>query len=299
MKPPGMKRVLITGSRGQLGSDLSLFLEGRAAVTGVDLPELDVRDRTAVESCVRQARPDIVVNCAAFTQVDLCETSREIAFDVNAGAPGFLAGMCAERRVAFAHVSTDYVFDGSKPVGGSYTEADAPCPLSVYGASKLAGENAVMRSGADALVVRTAWLYGRNGANFPKAIIRKALAAGREPLRVVNDQHGSPTWSRRLAEQIWVALEGGLRGICHASAEGSCTWRDFAVEVLKRMKIEREVLPCGAAEFPRPAVRPRNAVLENARLKAAGLNVMIDWRRDVGEFVGLFCCELAAECGKG
>jgi dTDP-4-dehydrorhamnose reductase len=198
-----------------------------------------------------------------------------------------------------AHISTDYVFDGARPPGRSYVETDAVGPRSVYGASKLAGEQAVMSAGSDMLVLRTAWLYGRTGANFPKAIIRKALSGRIEPIRVVNDQYGSPTWSRRLAEQILAALEGGMRGICHATAEGACTWYDFAVELLKDMGIEREVLPCSTSEYPRPAARPANSVLENARLKSAGLNLMVDWRKDVGEFVGLFGDELAAECSEG
>jgi len=289
------QRILVLGCRGQLGTDCMEFLGGLASVAGADLPELDIRDSRAVERAVEASKPDLVINCAAFTRVDDCETTRTDAFAVNAEAPGQLAGLCARRGIGLVHISTDYVFDGKKPVGESYVESDPAAPLSAYGESKLAGEKSVLAAFPGALVLRSAWLYGASGPNFLKAILARAVRPGAGPLRVVDDQRGTPTWTARLARQIWAAASRGMSGICHASAEGACSRYELAVEFLRLMEVGVEVFACSTAEYPRPAKVPANAVLENAAIKNAGVNVMVDWRADVAEFVAGFRGRLLAE----
>ena len=198
------------------------------------------------------------------------------------------------------HVSTDYVFDGRRTVPEPYVEADPPDPISRYGVTKLAGEQAVLESRAACAVVRTAWLYGIKGRNFLKTVLKLALQNPERPLRVVDDQFGSPTWSFRLAQQILQIVEAGARGVFHATAEGHCSWYALADRFLTAMGIACRIEACTSAEFPRPAARPRNSILENTRLKSAGLHLMRDWQADLDEFVGQHRSELVAEArGEG
>lgn len=279
-------RIFVTGSKGQLGRDsLDVFADCEAA--GLDLPDLDIADPGAVERALSAFRPDAVINAAAYTQVDRAETDREAARRANAVGPRVLAEYVERHGGVLVHLSTDYVFDGRRPPPQPYLETDPTGPASVYGTTKLEGEEAVRRATARHIILRTAWLYGARGHNFLRTILRRALAKPDVPLRVVADQYGSPTWSRRLAEQIRKALEGGARGLYHASAEGACTWYELAVEFLRRMDVGIRVEPCATAEYPTPARRPANSILENARLKAEGLHVMRPWAEDLAEFVRL------------
>jgi dTDP-4-dehydrorhamnose reductase len=279
---------LITGARGQLGTDLLEVLSGRPGddVTGLGRAELDLTDESAVRSAVRSwldgvhAERAVVVNAAAYTAVDAAETDEATAELVNGRAPGWLAEELAGKPAGTArlvHVSTDYVFDGAA------TEpypVDAPiAPKSAYGRTKAAGERAVAAAGGDATVVRTAWVYGRSGANFVKTMLR--LEAQHETLTVVDDQVGSPTWSADLASGL-VELgsrDGAVPPLLHFTNAGAVSWCGFARAVFEEIGADPErVRPVTTAEFPRPAPRPAYSVLDGSAWAAAGLPPARPWR---------------------
>jgi len=288
-------KILITGANGQLGRDCQEVLQPQHAVVATDLPEFDVTKVEHVRHQIETHRPDLVLNCAAFTRVDDCESKKELAFRANAAAPGFLAQVARARNARLVHISTDYVFDGERLPPQPYTEGDTTRPVSVYGASKLAGEEAVRASGARFAILRTAWLYGRHGGNFPKTILRLALQRPDRDLRVINEQWGSPTWSWRLAQQIKVVVETNAEGLFHATAENFTTWHGFATAFLQAMQVPHHLVPCRIEDYPTPARRPRNSILENGQLQAAGWNVMRPWDADVAEFVARYRDELLEE----
>ena len=271
--------------QGTAGNGLQPGLREDHQVLSHDLDTMDIADPAAVREVVDAFAPDILINCAAFTRVDDCETEQETAEKINGLAPGILARAMERIGGGTVHVSTDYVFDGRKPPGEFYVESDAPCPVSIYGKTKLDGEAAVRRETDRFAIVRTAWLYGAAGHNFLKTMLRLSVADPERRLTVVNDQFGSPTWSWRLAVQIRRLVEAGGRGIYHATAEGSATWYELARRFLDRMGVAHRIEPCATRDYPTPAVRPRNAVLENRRLKNADINVMVDWRQDLDRFV--------------
>ncbi len=275
-------KVLIVGSRGMLGTDLMEILRAAYDISGVDLPDLDI---TRPEQCLATAdefQPAVIINAAAFTQVDACETSEEQAFQVNGHGAGNLAKAAAATGSLLIHYSTDYIFDGRK--AGPYLEEDVPNPQSVYGKSKLLGETLIREYCSAHMILRTSWLFGKNGANFLKTI----LAAARKgtTLRVVNDQRGSPTYSRDLAAQTRIMIEAGCRGTYHVTNSGSCTWHDLASSALEWAGIAPvSITPVSTAEFPRPAPRPANSVLANSRLEQSGLPLMRPWKLAAREFV--------------
>ncbi|MDR2882345.1 MAG: dTDP-4-dehydrorhamnose reductase [Alistipes sp.] len=266
-------RVLVTGAGGQLGT--ALRESAGAPVTGdewlfTDLAEvagltesLNITDRGAVDEFIGRRRPDVVVNCAAFTDVDRAETERGAAYLVNRDAPRFLAGAAVRVGAAMIHVSTDFVFDGngSRP----YTEDDRPAPLNVYGESKLAGERAVMESGVRGAVVRTSWLYSPWGKNFVKAILRAAGA--NDTIRVVADQSGCPTSALSLAGAIVDMIpELGEMGLFHFCDAGTVSRADFAVEIIRQAGLSCRVVPVGSDEYPSPARRPIYSALDTAKI---------------------------------
>lgn len=270
-------RILLTGAGGQLGHDLQDALHGDDVVA-LAHADLDVSDRGAVQDAVGRARPDWVINAAAFNDVDAAETNQDEAFAVNRDAPGHLAEAARAAGAAILHVSTDYVFDGRK--GTAYTEDDAPNPLSVYGRSKLEGERRVMESGAAAVIVRTAWLYGRHGNNFVKAILEAAKRG--QPLRVVADQVGSPTSTADLAPAIGQLIRSPARGVFHTVNAGTCSRYQFAQAIVAGSV---EVLPISSAEANRPAPRPRNASLTSVRWEAMGLPPLRGWQAALADFL--------------
>jgi dTDP-4-dehydrorhamnose reductase len=250
--------------------------------------DLDITRRAEVDAVIDRLRPDVIVNCAAHTGVDACETENELARESNVSGPRYLAESAARWGSLLVHISTDYVFDGQKPVSDAYVEDDEPEPLSVYGITKLEGERAVRAVTADHIILRTAWLYGIQGHNFLKTMLKLAHADPDREVKVVNDQFGSPTWSYRLALQIEKLVEKGGRGIYHATAEGVCTWYDLAIDFLDKMKVPHCLVPCTSDEFPVAATRPKNSILENRRLKEAKINVMAPWQDDVAQYVEKF-----------
>ena len=268
---------LITGAGGQLGRSLLEIAPAQGVdAVGLTREELDITDAEAIAAAVERIDPVVVINAAAYTKVDLCETEGELARRVNADAPRLLAEAC-KGRALLVHVSTEYVFAGDAP--RPIPEDAEPRPLSAYGSSKLAGENGVRECGGEHLVVRTQWVFGP-GPNFVRTILRAAGSG--QKLRVVEDQIGRPTWSPALAQGIVAAVRGDLRGTLHLACEGVCSWYDFAREIVRegaaRGLVEAvEVDPIASEEMPRPAPRPAYAVLDLARSRAAGIR-MPHWR---------------------
>jgi len=277
-------KILIVGHKGMLGTDmLSAALKADHEASGVDFPEIDITRLESVRACLRKGRPDTVINCAAFTAVDACETEVLKAFNVNAEGAGNLAIAAREVQSIFVHYSTDYVFDGTAKA--PYRETDPTCPASVYGKSKLEGERLVAANNARSFIIRIAWLYGTTGNHFVKTIRnlaqKNAVTGGR--LRVVNDQIGSPTCTLDVCNQTLCLLETGNFGLYHATSEGQCSWYDFAQEIRRAAGISVGIDPCTTAEFIRDrdlrvAPRPSWSVLENAALKKLGLNRMPHWK---------------------
>ena len=256
-------KLLVTGARGQLGRALerAVAREGHAFVGG-DLPELDVTDRGAVLGWVARERPDAVLNCAAFTAVDAAESREAEALAVNGTAVGYLAEAADAARAVLVQVSTDYVFDGE--ADRAYREDNPVNPLSAYGRTKLAGELEAVRAGRH-LIVRTAWLFGE-GNNFVEAILRQ-VAAGRDELRVVEDQVGCPTYAEDLASALLVLVARNVRGILHAVNAGATSWYGLACEIVRQRSAPVRVTPVSTADMPRPARRPRRAVLDASRMQ--------------------------------
>ena len=275
---PAPTRWLVTGAGGQLGHDLQAhLLAAGATVTAVTRAELDVTDAAAVDAVVAQARPDVVVNAAAYTAVDAAETDEDRALAVNGEGPRVLAAAAAGTGARLLHVSTDYVFDGTAT--SPYRPDSPTAPRSAYGRTKLAGEQAVREAYPDGgYVVRTAWVYGRHGKNFVATMAR--LEAERDTLSVVDDQRGSPTWSRDLAAGL---VELGAAdvpaGVFHATGAGDTTWCGFARAVFAELGADpARVQAITSDQYPVPAPRPAYSVLSGEEWAAAGLTPLPDWR---------------------
>lgn len=251
--------ILIVGANGMLGRDLTALLGDRSR--GVDLADMDITSLESVERVVTALRPSVVVNCAAYTDVDGCEANRELAMQVNGEGVGHLALVTRGIGATLVQVSTDYVFNGSK--GSPYCEDDPLQPLSVYGESKLLGErNAV--GNPDHLIVRTQWLYGLHGKNFVETMLR--LAGEKDQLSVVDDQVGSPTWTVDLSTAIVALIEKGCRGVYHAANAEFCSWNGFARAIFAEAGLSVAVQGMTTAELNRPAQRPLYSTLDCAKL---------------------------------
>lgn len=258
-----MRRALVTGAAGMLGREVVRAMRPDWEVLEADLAEFDITEEEATSMAVMDAAPDVIVNCAAYTDVDGAETDRDTAFAVNASGAASVAGAARASGALMLHVSTDYVFDGTKD--GAYVEDDEPNPVSVYGESKLAGERLVQGSGADFLIVRTAWLYGHGGANFVETVLR--LAGTRETLRMVDDQRGCPTNARDLALILKELAASAARGVVNATNSGNASWYEFATEILRAGGLsDVSIQRVATTEFPKPATRPRSSVLSLERL---------------------------------
>jgi len=276
--------ILLTGGGGQLGRACTGRLSRSHQVIACTSAELDITDPARAQAVFAEHAPDVLVNCGAYTAVDRCEQEQERCWAVNSTGPAVLARQCAQNGCRLIHISTDYVFDGKKKIPAPYAEDDPTCPLSVYGRSKLAGEQTIADELKNHLIIRTAWLYGAGGPNFLKTILRLAINNPGQSIKVVSDQTGSLTWSNRLAEQIELLLDNTLTGIVHATAEGFSSWYEGALFFLQAMGVQADIIPCGTSEYPTPAHRPANSILENRRLKEAGLNRMVSWQQDVETF---------------
>jgi dTDP-4-dehydrorhamnose reductase len=277
-------RLLITGAAGMLGQDVGAV--GTAA--GLDTvslarAELDIANRDAVDAAVSRLRPDAIINCAAWTDVDAAEEHEPDALAVNSTGAGNLARAAAAAGAWTIQVSSDYVFDGAKRE--PYLESDSTSPLSAYGRTKLAGEREVELAAPDShTIVRTSWLYGTGGRCFPQTIMR--LAAERDELRVVDDQLGCPTFTAHLATAlVELAVAGRPLGVIHVAGGGSCSWFELALAVVELAGLDCEVGPCTTSEMPRPATRPAYGVLgTERRAEAPSLPV---WRQGIEQYVAL------------
>ena len=270
--------ILVTGAGGQLGRELVAALAGCGDVVACDRAALDVGDPSAIIRVLRDVAPRFVVNAAAYTAVDRAERERDAAFAITGDAPGVLAAEAKRRGALLIHYSTDYVFDGEGAT--PYDESSPTHPVSVYGASKLAGEHAIAAAGAAALTLRTSWVYSRHGQNF--FVTMQKLAATRDELRVVDDQVGVPNWSRWIATVTAGVVARGAAyvaqraGLYHLSAQGSATWCEFARAIVGERA--PRVTPITTADYPTPARRPKYAVLDASRFARTFGVALPDWR---------------------
>lgn len=286
-------KVLLTGGNGQLGTEISHQLENGscslgdipvslqgATIISTDLPEFDLTDKQAAFDLLAEHRPNIVINCAAFTNVDACEEKQDVAFAANAVAARNIAMACKAVGAKLIHVSTDYVFDGfaSTPLN----ESALPNPQSVYGSTKRLGEEYVTQFCPQSFIVRTSWLYGQYGNNFVKTMVRITRENG--SAKVVNDQFGNPTNAEDLAYHLLKLAASDEYGLYHCTGEGICSWYDFASEIIRIWGIDATVSPCTTEEFPRPAKRPAYSALDNAMLRATVGNEMRTWQDALENF---------------
>ena len=289
-------KIIITGAKGQLGNDCIQVLAKDNEVIALGRPDLDITRLDEVNAMIDRLRPEVLVNCAAYTRVDDCETEKELARKVNVTGPENLAAGVDRNNGLLIHISTDYVFDGKKKIPEPYSETDDPSPVSYYGKTKWEGEVAVRNATDRHVILRTAWLYGAGGHNFLKTILRLALTDPTRELKVVNDQFGSPTWSYRLAQQIAALIKSTGRGTYHATAEGYGTWYELAEYFLTKMNVTHNMIPCTSDEYPLPAPRPKNSILENRRLKEEGIHVMNRWQADLDQYIAEFGDHLIKQC---
>ena len=275
-------KLIVTGAAGMLGHDV--LAAARAAghdVTALTRAELDLTDGAQTVAAIGALRPEAVINCAAYTDVDGAETDEAAADAGNAAAPANLAAACDSAGARLVHVSTDYVFDGSRPPdAAAYVESDPTSPLGAYGRSKLGGEYAVAEACHDHAIVRTAWLFGPHGKNFVATILRAARERGH--LEVVTDQVGSPTFSGHLAPALVAMAAREERGVFHGAGAGRCSWHELASEALAQAGVPAEVAAVTSERFPRPAPRPAFSVLGSARPDPI---VLPDWREGVRAYL--------------
>lgn len=262
-------KIIVLGAAGILGQAVSAELGPNHQILARDLPDYDIREVSSLIVDLYAFRPAAVVNCAAYTKVDDAEDETELCMAINGDAPGRLAAACCERNVRFVHISTDYVYDGSK--AGPYREDDPTGPINAYGRSKLKGDLAVIKAHPRGhLILRTSWMFGKGGKNFVKTMIGK-WRSGERRFRVVNDQRGRPTYAPDLARAIGFGLANDLSGLYHAANAGEVSWFEFAREIFAAAGAgDVTVEPVSSEEFKTRARRPRNSVLDTARLSAAG-----------------------------
>jgi len=276
-------RILLTGRTGQIGWELERSLSPLGRIFAFDHASLDLANPDQIVARVREVKPDLIVNAAAYTAVDRAESEPELAIQVNGAAPGVLAEEAKRLGALLIHYSTDYVFDGAKPT--PYLETDPPNPINAYGRSKLEGERAIRESGCRHLILRTSWVYGLRGKNFLLAVLR--LAREHRELRVVDDQIGAPTWCRDLATATAhlanEAAAGKAEGLYHLTAAGATSWCGFAREILKASTIDTPVKAISTKEYGAPAKRPANSLLSGATIAARWKLVLPEWQSSLAD----------------
>lgn len=277
-----MKKILVTGCNGQLGREINRFYSDKNGfeLINTDVDELDITDIKDVMGLVDSVKPYAIINCAAYTAVDACETNQDIAFKVNVIGPRNLAIAAKAHNAKLVHISTDYVFDGTKQT--PYYESDSVCPQSVYGETKAEAEKMVCMFADRFYIFRTAWLYG-DGKNFVKTMLR--LAEDHDEVRVVNDQFGTPTSTEELVKAIDSILFTKNYGIYHATCEGSCNWAEFAEEIFRLAGKNTKVVGISTEEYGAPANRPAHSILENRMLKAVGGYTFCDWHDAIKKYI--------------
>ena len=276
-------KVLITGSDGQLGSELVEQLEKGSQnidLCKATISEFDITDFKRTKNYILKFNPDLIINCAAYTNVDDCEKNTDLAYKVNAIGSRNIALSANICDASLVYISTDYIFDGS--MNRPYNEFDIPNPLNIYAKTKLAGECFVKDFTHKFYIIRASWLYGKNGHNFVKTILK--LAKKDSELKVVDDQIGSPTDAKSLASQIIKIIDRGLYGTYNVSCNGYCSWYDFACEIVKLADMRAKIVPIRTEDYPLPATRPRYSVLDNYILRLENIDIMPNWKDSLMNF---------------
>ena len=276
-------KILITGANGLLGHELASILKDHSLIL-LSHSQLDISDSDSVNKAIDSSSPDIIINSAAYTQVDLCESNYDLAFASNAIGPKNLAIKSKQLGIPLIHISTDYVFEGNEKKNSPLNEDDKLGPKTVYGKTKLEGEKLVMENCDKYFILRTAWLYGE-GKNFVKTMID--LSKKNKELKVVNDQIGSPTYAKDLAKAIKEIIDkkSDKYGIYHVTNKGEVSWYQFAKKIFELKKIEVKVNPCTSEEFPRPAPRPHYSVLNNKKWINAGFTPLRNYEEALNEYL--------------
>lgn len=290
-----LPRILITGKNGQVGYELSHLLGSWGELVALDRSQLDLTNRQSLVETVRSVKPNIIINAAAYTAVDKAESEPDLAYAINATAPGVLAEEAKRLKALVIHYSTDYVFDGSK--SQPYVEEDKPNPLNTYGHSKLQGEQAIQAVGGMHIILRTSWVYGARGKNFLLTMLR--LAKEKKELRIVADQIGAPTWCRTIAQTTAKILSSvissefstqdpgagvqgsALTGIYHLTSAGQTSWHGFASRILQQARSTVPVIPITTDQYPLPAQRPKNSLLDHTKLECTWNLVLPSWEKDL------------------
>ena len=273
-------KVLVVGANGQLGKEVATQFQSKYEMLLYDRPSLDIAKYQFVESLLLDSNPAVVINAAAYTNVEKAEDDEDTAFRVNALGAQNLALACHKARAKLVHISTDYVFDGTATI--PYDEFDSPNPLSVYGKSKLWGEKLVEQVGGEYYILRTSWLYG-DGPNFVRTMLK--LAEQRDHLKVVTDQYGTPTYTKDLVWVIERLIQTEFYGLYNASNQGSCSWKEFACEIFALAGKSVRVEPVTTAEYPTKAERPQYSVMDNKLLRLRGLDVMRPWEEALQDYM--------------
>jgi len=293
-------KILLLGSAGMLGSDCKTVLEREYEVLTPDRKTLDIVSWDHVIETMHRVSPDVVINCAAFTDVEACETDEFTVQKVNVEGPRNLAQGSARFDCKLVHLSSYRVYNGLKSIPQPYFEDDPADPLSGYGRSKVYSETAVRENAPQYIIIRTGWLYGRQGKNFITGLLSQALKGGRKKktIHVEDDQFGSPTWTFRLAYQVREMLREDVHGTYHATAEGFCTRLEWANAVLEKLNVRASLKARKTSEETGPGARPLNGILENRLLKKQGINIMPEWKKDLDLFLDQYGEELIKEAKK-
>ncbi|CAH0121700.1 dTDP-4-dehydrorhamnose reductase [Paenibacillus sp. CECT 9249] len=275
-------KVIVTGAGGQLGTDVAaIFKQNGHDVIDLDRSKLDIANQQACNDIISASQPDVIVHCAAYTAVDAAESEEDQAYLVNAVGSRNIAVAAEKTGAKVCYLSTDYVFDGTSTE--PYREYDSTNPKTIYGKSKRAGEQLVQTLCSRYFIVRTSWVYGKNGNNFVKTMLK--LGREKPSLQVVHDQIGSPTYTVDLATFLLELVATEKYGVYHASNTGNCSWYEFAKAIFEEAGMETEVRPCTTAEFPRPAPRPKNSVLDHGSIRTNGFEDLRQWRDALKEFI--------------
>ena len=277
MQKSSFGKILVTGANGMLGRDLCPMLEDCGyEVIETDIDNLDITNQIAVRKAINETKPDYLIHCAAYTNVEKAEVEPEIANKINSLGTEYIAKACKANNVIMVYISTDYVFDGKK--NNPYKPSDKTNPLNEYGRSKLNGEKAVIENCPNHYIARTSWLYGHHGKNFVETMLENSI---KKELKVVNDQIGSPTWTVDLSEAIITLIEEEAEyGIYHICGDGSTTWYDFAKEIFELANRKVDIKPCTTLEFPQKATRPQYSVMDNQKL-------LRNWKLALKEYLEL------------
>jgi dTDP-4-dehydrorhamnose reductase len=281
-------KILLLGSNGQLGSDiLKVFNENNILLKGFNHQEVEIENLHSVENIITQYTPDLVINTTALHNVEICEENPEKSFAVNAIGPRNLALLSIKYNYRIFHISTDYVFNGTKT--SPYTETDLPCPINVYGNSKLSGEYFLLSTSPNSLVIRVSGLYGiqpcraKSGLNFVRLMLKLARDKGK--VKVVTDEYITPTYTVALAEQLLKLSNLNISGLVHCTPQGSCSWFQFASKVFELAKINVDLQIASSTDFPAKVPRPKYSVLDNYRLRELGIDIMPSWEECLNRYL--------------